>query len=191
MADDNRDLQERRVTLSEVREERFQRAQAQREQPARMTAGQAGGKLIGQVVSYSGRGALEAEFIAGLAIIAIRIVAEYEKSPQGPQYKGTVIPPQGQLGPLSIFAALLGSFLFLSLIAAGGGLRAKLAVIMGGAIVLTLGMKSASAISKVAAEFGGGLTGPATVATDAAYTSTANLLEEEYGPSSAPPVQVT
>jgi hypothetical protein len=204
------DLRERRTRLAEQREARIQQTRAQSEvrrgqreqQRTQAAAGRAAqqqrarrgkqvrtaaavpGRALGQLGGYSGRGPLEAELIAGLALIAIRIVAEYEPSPQGPQYKGTVLPKKGQLGPLSIFAGLLLSFLLLSLLAAGGGTRAKLAVILGGTIVLTLGVKSYDDIQKVATTFGGSFQ-PAP-ATDANYTSTTDLPSQEYGTGGPP-----
>jgi hypothetical protein len=151
------------------------------------------GKAANQLIGYSGRGPLEAELVAGLAIIAIRIVAEYEPSTSGPQYKGTVLPPKGQLGPLSIFSGMLLSFLLLSLLAAGGGTRAKAAVLLGAAMVLTLGVRSYGDIQAVAEKFGGSLSTGQTshVATDAAYTSTTDLQEQEYGPSGSQGAQAT
>lgn len=103
--------------------------------------------------TYSGKGMLTALLLAGFVIVAIRLVADYELQEDG-SAKGNVLHPQGQYGPMAICAGLIGSFFFLSLVAMGGGTRAKLAVIMGSAIVLTLGVKSYSEVKKVGSTFG-------------------------------------
>ena len=164
MADDNhageyRDeytLQERRVRLAEQREGRFQRAQSR--------GGRNWGKSAASSVAgiYSGKGSLAALLLIGFVIVAIRFVADAEVSDDGTTMKAKVLHPQGEYGPVVISAGLLGSFLVLSLVAMGGGTRAKLAVLFGGCIVLTLGVKSYPEIVKVGTTFGsiGKLTAP-------------------------------
>lgn len=140
MADDNRDLQERRVIVSEQREARFQRASRR--------------SSFGSATSvYRGNGMLAALLLIGIALVAIRLVADFEVQEDG-SVKGKVLHPQGQFGPIAVLAGLLATFFVLSFVAMGGGLRAKLAVIMGGAIVLTLGVRTLSEIEKVGATFG-------------------------------------
>jgi hypothetical protein len=96
---------------------------------------------------------LTAELIAGVLIVAIRAVADYEPQADG-TLKGKVGHPKGQYGPLPILAGLVVSFFLLSFLAASGGLKGKLAVIAGGVIDLSLLMKSADEFTKVADTFG-------------------------------------
>ena len=91
--------------------------------------------------SYSGRGLLTTELLAGFVIVLIRVVADFQVQSDG-SVSGKVLHPQGQYGPLPILAGLIGSFFFLSFVVMKGGTAAKLAVITGGAIVLTLAMKT-------------------------------------------------
>ena len=167
MAEANRDLQERRVYLSEVREERFQRAQAQRERPASRgttwTPGRAARTVATRSGAYSGKGTLAALLLVGFVIVAIRLVADAEVSDDGTTVKAKVLHPAGELGPVPILAALIATFFVLSFVAIGGGLRAKLAVITGGAVVLTLGVRSLNEIKFVGSTFGkiGTITAPA------------------------------
>jgi len=176
---DNRDLQERRVNLSEVREERFERAQAHREarDAARdasreergsrrsggtWTPGRAAQAVTTRSGTYSGKGMLAALLLVGFVIVAVRMVADAEVSDDGTTVKAHVLHPQGELGPIPILAALIATFFVLSFVAMGGGLRAKLAVIMGGAIILTLGVRSLNEFKFVASTFGkiGTITAP-------------------------------
>lgn len=170
MAEDERTLQERRVILSEQREARFQRAQAQRER--RDSSGRTGGgwtpgraarAVTTRSGTYSGKGTLAALLLAGFVIVAIRLVADAEVSDDGTTVKANVLHPQGELGPVPILAALIATFFVLSFVAIGGGLRAKLAVILGGAIVLTLGVRSLDEIKFAGSMFGkiGTVTAPA------------------------------
>ena len=149
MADDTRDLQERRVIISEQREARFQRGSRRS-----LTKSATG--------VYRGNGMLAAMLLVGIALVAVRMVADFEVQEDG-AIKGKVLHPQGQYGPIAILAGLLGSFFVLSFVAMGGGTRAKLAVILGGCIVLTLGVRSLGEIEKVGATFGsiGKITTPA------------------------------
>lgn len=135
---------------------------------------------------YAGRGMLEAELVVAIVIIAIRMVADYHPSDNGPQYKGTVVPPNGQLGPLSIFASLITVFIILSFASKRGGTTAKLAVILGGIIVLALAMKSWTQISGVA----GALTRTTKTTalttdavTGAAFDTASDITFEEFGSS--------
>lgn len=154
-------LQERRVILSEKREARFERAQEQRER-RESSGGTGGGWTPGRAAravttrsgTYSGKGTLAGLLLAGFVIVAIRLVADAEVSDDGTTVKANVMHPQGELGPVPILAALIATFFVLSFVAIGGGLRAKLAVIMGGAIVLTLGVRSLDEIKQVGTTFG-------------------------------------
>lgn len=103
---------------------------------------------------YSGRGMLTAELLAGVGIVAIRAVEDYEPRADG-TLKGTIGHPAGQYGPLPILAGLLTWFFLLSFLAARGGTRAKVAVIFGGLTDLVLAMKSMPHLEKVAATFSG------------------------------------
>jgi len=105
------------------------------------------------VTSYSGEKMLAAELLAGFAIVAIRVVADYEVQDNGAT-RGKVFHPDGQLGPLPILCGLVITFFAFSIVAAGGGTRAKVAVILGGATVLTLGVKSTNEIKTVSGTIG-------------------------------------
>ena len=140
MADDTRDLQERRVVVSEQRESRFQRG-SRRSWTSSATG------------VYRGNGMLAAMLLVGIALVAVRLVADFEVQ-EGGAVKGNVLHPKGQYGPIAILAGLLASFFVLSFVAMGGGTRAKLAVIMGGCIILTLGVRSLSEIEKIGSTFG-------------------------------------
>lgn len=138
--------------------------------------------------SYAGRGMLEAELVIAIIIIAIRIVGDYEPSPEGLAYKGTVVPSGGGLGPLSIFAAMLVTFIVLSVIERRGGTSAKLAVIFGAIVVLSLAMKSWSQIAAVAGDVTR-TTAATTLTADNAgntFDTTANLAYEEFGSGGGP-----
>jgi hypothetical protein len=103
--------------------------------------------------TYTGRGALTGILLAGYGIVLIRIVADYEPQ-EGGGVAGKTLHPTGQLGPLPIAVSLTASFFLLSLLAVGGGTRAKVAVILGASIVLVLAMKSTTEINTVASTFG-------------------------------------
>ena len=166
MADNsNRDLQERRVSLSEVREARFQRAQARRESSSgsTWTPGRVARGVTTRSGTYSGKGTLAALLLVGFVIVGIRLVADANVSDDGTTVKANVMHPQGELGPIPILAALIATFFVLSFVAIGGGVRAKLAVIMAGAIILTLGVRSLDEITAAGTTFGkiGTITAPA------------------------------
>lgn len=169
-ADYSLELQDRRVRLSEQREARFERAQANREQRTdssrsggSWTPGRAARTVTTRSGAYSGKGTLAALLLVGFVIVAIRLVADANVSDDGTTVKANVMHPQGELGPIPILAALIATFFVLSFVAIGGGLRAKLAVIMAGAIVLTLGVRSLNEIKFVGSTFGkiGTITAPA------------------------------
>lgn len=101
---------------------------------------------------YSARAMLTAELLAGAGITAIRAAADYEAQADG-TLKGRIGHPKGQYGPLPVLAGLIGTFFLLSFLAAGGGTKAKLAVIFGGLVDLVLAMKSMEEFEKVAATF--------------------------------------
>lgn len=103
--------------------------------------------------TYTGRGALTGILLAGYGVVLIRIVADYEPQ-EGGGVAGKTLHPAGQLGPLPIAVSLTASFFLLSLLAVGGGTRAKVAVILGASIVLVLAMKSTAEINTVASTFG-------------------------------------
>lgn len=111
---------------------------------------------------YSGKGMLTAELLVGFALVAIRLVADAEVADDGTTVKANVLHPAGQFGPIPILAGLIGTFFLLSFVVTGGGTKAKLAVIMGGAIILTLGVRSLPEIEKIASTFGkiGTITAP-------------------------------
>ena len=149
MADDDR--QERRLIVSERREERFQRQQARRESGPGFSPSSFAGAVTKR--DYSGKGMLTGIFLIGLAIILVRVVADFEVSGDG-SVKGNVLHPAGEYGPLTIAVAMIASFFLLSFLAIGGGTRAKIAVILGGCIVLTLGVKSYPELVKVGSVIG-------------------------------------
>jgi hypothetical protein len=99
---------------------------------------------------------LMAELLAGVVLVGIRAVADYEVRATG-TLKGKIAHPKGQLGPLPVLAALIVSFFALSFLAAGSsGTRAKVAVAAGAVIDLALAMHSITEIDKVAKIFGTG-----------------------------------
>ena len=112
--------------------------------------------------TYSGKGVLTAELMLGFVLVAIRLVAHFEVQSDG-SVKGKVVPPQGQYGPIAVLVGLIGVFFFLSLLAMGGGTRAKLAVIFGGIVITALGVGSYGDILTIGNTFGavGSITPPA------------------------------
>lgn len=108
---------------------------------------------VTQRQGYSGKSMLTAELLAGFVIVGVRVVADYEVNENGAA-RGTVLHPQGQFGPLPILAGLIGSFFLLSFLAAAGGTKAKLAVILGAIIVTTLGVESISEATRIAQTVG-------------------------------------
>jgi hypothetical protein len=150
------DLQDRRVRLSEQREARFQRAEERRNRgrprtrPSPASAARAVTQRSGE---YSGKGVLTAELMIGFVLVAIKLVAHFEIQEDG-SVKGKVVMPQGQYGPIAVLVGLIGVFFFLSLLALGGGTRAKLAVIFGGIVITALGVNTYGDIATIATTFG-------------------------------------
>lgn len=97
--------------------------------------------LVTGKASGSSKHVLTAAFLTGVVFVAIRVVADYEAKADG-TVKGKIGHPTGQYGPLPILAGLIGTFFILSLLASGGGNKAKVAAIFGWVVVLTLAMFS-------------------------------------------------
>jgi hypothetical protein len=137
----------------------FRRGQAAGHAAARQTRRAAGGtwRAAARVTTrrrrYTARHVLTAELLAGVGIVAIRAVADYEPQADG-TLKGKIGHPSGQYGPLPILAGLIMAFFLLSFLAAQGGTRAKVAAITGGLLVVVLGMKSSREFAIVAGTFG-------------------------------------
>lgn len=137
--------------------------------------------------SYSGKGMLTAELLVAFIIVLIRVVADFSVTGDGTA-KGNVLHPSGQYGPLPIAAGLIGSFFFLSFLAMGGGTRAKVAVIFGGSIVVALGVKSYSEITKIGSvigNVGSVVVPPASGSEESGATDTSSLAAPAEGSSSA------
>lgn len=132
--------------------------------------------------SYSGKGILTVELLMIFAIVAIRVVADYEVQSNG-TVKGNVLSPSGQLGPLPILVTSVITFFILSFVAAGGGTRAKLAGILGGIIVVGLAMKSTAEITKVSTTIGS--IGTITTPTQTGSTSVSSSPSSTSTPSSS------
>jgi hypothetical protein len=115
-------------------------------------AGKAAKAVTQREGRYSARGMLTAELVAGVLIVAVRAVADYEPQADG-TLKGKVGHPKGQYGPLPVLAGLIVSFFLLSFLAASGGMKAKLAVIAGGILDLGLLLNSSAQFEKVSATF--------------------------------------
>ena len=115
--------------------------------------GYRGAEMVTQRRGYSGKRMLTAELLVGFLIVAVRAVGDYEVQADG-TIKGKIGHPKGQYGPLPILAGLIMTFFLLSFLAAAGGTRARLAVIAGGIIDLTLLMKSGAEFTKVSSTFG-------------------------------------
>jgi hypothetical protein len=110
-------------------------------------------ETVTQRRGYSGKHMLTAELLIGVGLVAIRAVADYEPQADG-TLKGKIGHPKGQYGPLPTLAGLIVTFFLLSFLAASGGTKARLAVIAGAVIDLTLIMRSADEFTKVADTFG-------------------------------------
>jgi hypothetical protein len=102
--------------------------------------------------SYGAKHLLTAELLAGIGLVAIRAVADYQPNADG-TLKGKIAHPKGEYGPLPILAGLLVTFFLLSFLAGQGGTRAKVAVLFGALVDLVLAMKSDSEFEKVANTF--------------------------------------
>ena len=98
--------------------------------------------------SYSGKGMLTSELIIGFVLVGIRIVGDFETvtvptaTGNNVVTRGKVLHPAGTYGPFPVAVGLVLTFFLLSFLAAGGGTRAKFAVIFGGTVILALGVKS-------------------------------------------------
>jgi hypothetical protein len=126
-------------------------------------------KITQRSGSYTGKGMLTAELLVGFLIVLIRIVADFDSSTG----KGNVLHPQGQYGPMPITAALILTFFMLSLLAMGGGTRAKIAVIFGATVVIALGLNSVTEFQTVSSTIGniGQITVPAPSGTEGSGAS--------------------
>jgi hypothetical protein len=152
----NRRAQENKQAREQRKHEAAQARQRRERAAGRRRAAQAPGKAAGAVTRrgrYSAGHMLTAELIAGVIIVAVRAVADYEPQADG-TLKGKVGHPKGQYGPLPVLAGLIVSFFLLSFLAASGGLKAKLAVIAGAIIDLGLLMNSSDEFVKVSSTFG-------------------------------------
>ena len=140
---------------------------------------------------YSGKGMLTMELMAAFVIVGIRVVGDFTGTEDGP-VTGNVLH-SGQLGPLPIMVGLVILFFVLSLVAAGGGTRAKLAVILGGATVLTLGVKSYRDIELVGQTFGriGTIKAPAASGTETSAATAGAASSVATSPASATPATGT
>ena len=115
-----------------------------------------GGRKVTRVTERRGgvgpKHVLTAELVAGLMIVLVRVVADYEPQADG-TVKGKIGHPKGQYGPLPIAAGLIGTFFFLSFFVAKGGRWATVANAFGALVIITLGVKSTDEFDKVAATF--------------------------------------
>ena len=112
----------------------------------------AANKITQRSGTYSGKGMLTAELLACFVIVFIRIVADFSVDETSGAVTTNVLHNADTYGPFPIALGLIGAFFVLSFLAAGGGTKAKLAVIFGGLITLALGIKSVSEIEKIATE---------------------------------------
>jgi hypothetical protein len=162
---------------------RNQPAKRRNARTAAVTAGAAyeGSKAASRAVtqrsssSYSGKGMLTTLLIVGFAIIGVRVVADYEVN-SGGEAQGKVLHPAGQYGPLPIMAGMIVTYFLLSFLAAAGGTKAKLAVILAGIIDLTLAVNSYSEVKKVSSTIGsiGKITVPSPSGTEGSGASNSN-----------------
>ena len=115
-----------------------------------------GGRKVTRVTERRGgvgpKHVLTAELVAGLMIVLVRVVADYEPQSDG-TVKGKIGHPKGQYGPLPVAAGLIGTFFFLSFFVAKGGRWATVANAFGALVIVTLGVKSTDEFDKVAATF--------------------------------------
>jgi hypothetical protein len=126
--------------------------------------------------TYSGKGMLTAELLACFVIVFIRIVADFTVDDSTGAVTTNVLHNEDTYGPFPIALGLIGVFFLLSFLAAGGGTKAKLAVIFGGVITLALGLKSVSEIDKIANELAniGTITVPSPSGTESSDLSGAS-----------------
>lgn len=126
-------------------------------------------KVTQRSSAYSGKGMLTAELLAGFLIVLVRIIADFDPE----SGKGNVLHAQGTYGPLPICAGLILTFFALSLLAMGGGTRAKIAVIAGATVVIALALNSVTEFETIASSLGeiGQITVPAPSGTEATGAS--------------------
>jgi len=112
-------------------------------------------QIAGTVTKHGGpvKAALAAELVTGFVILGIRVAGDFEVQSDG-TVAGKVLHPSGQYGPLPVAVGLLGSFFILSLAAAGGGVRARVAAVFGALIIIMLGMNSATEINALSSTLG-------------------------------------
>lgn len=89
-----------------------------------------------------------AEFLVAIGVIGMRAVGQYEPRGQGTR-RGNIVPSPGKLGPLPMLAATLIVFFILSLFAAAGGTRARVAAIIGGIYDLAMLLNSTTEMAKL------------------------------------------
>ena len=161
---------------------------------AARTAASTPGRVANATTSYSGNRVLAAELMVAFAIVAIRVVADYESQADGTK-TGKVLHPKGQYGPLPILGGLVMAFFALSFVAIGGGTRAKVAVILGGTIVTTLGLKSVNEIKTVSGTIGkvGTITIPGESGSEGSGASNTNTAApaDTTSPAAAPATSQT
>jgi protein-S-isoprenylcysteine O-methyltransferase Ste14 len=122
--------------------------------PASVAKAVTGGASRGDTVSLS------TALLTGFVLVMIRAVADFETSTVSTTSgdtsvtKGKVLHTSGQYGPIPIAAGLIISFFFLSLLATGGGVRAKIASLFGWLIVIVLALNSVTEIDKIAGTIG-------------------------------------
>jgi hypothetical protein len=110
-------------------------------------------KVTRRGASYGPKHLLTAELIAGMVIVLVRLVADYEPQSDG-TVKGKIGHPSGQYGPVPIAAGMIATFWVLSFFVAKGGRWATVANAGGALVVVTLGVKSSAEIQAVADTFG-------------------------------------
>ena len=133
-------------------------------------------KITQRSGTYSGKGMLTAELLACFGIVFIRIVADFTVDESSGAVTSNVLHNSSTYGPFPIAIGLIGAFFVLSFLAAGGGTKAKIAVIFGGIITLALGLKSIPEIEKIATELAdiGSITVPAASGTESSDLSGAS-----------------
>ena len=149
------------------RAERQAQTAASREQAARRTRVRTAargtvrgpGRLAQAVtVRKGGQHALMAEFLAFLAIVTMRAIADYVPADQGQPTegtsKGTVTPHGKQIGPLPTLAAGFVIFFILGFMAARGGASARVAAVAGLIIDVVLLLNSMPELDTVSQSFG-------------------------------------
>lgn len=147
----------------------------------------AASKVTQRKGTYSGKGMLTAELLAGFVIILIRIIADFTVDDSTGTLTSNVLHNSSTYGPFPIAIGLIGVFFVLSFLAASGGNKAKLAVIFGGVVVLALGVKSVSEIDKIAGVIGniGTYQVPAPSGQESSGASNPNTTVTTPGPTSS------